>query len=732
MLVALVGNQNCGKTTLFNALTGSSQRVGNFPGVTVSSKSGFIKGAKEKIEVVDLPGIYSLSPYSNEEVVTRDFILKNDPDLILNIIDATNIERNLYLTMQLMELGKPMLIAANMMDELRKAGNSIDQNKLEEGLGIEICSISASKGEGIGELVEHIKRIGSEHNVPKKLDFCPPDSPVHNAIHATMHLLSDHADRYHLPIRYLATRLIEGDAPLEDQAGLTDNEKDMIGHIVKEMEKDSGLDREAAIASMRYQFIDSLCATCVHRVNQMTNSQIRSNKIDRILTNKWLAFPIFILIMGAVFALTFGVVNTYVSDYLGLGIDYLVKIIRKAMNGASVNPVVVSMVCDGVIGGIGSVVSFVPTIVALFFFLSLLEDSGYMARVAFIMDKPLRKLGLSGRSFVPMLIGFGCSVPAVMATRTMESEKDRKITTILCGFMPCGAKLPIFALIVSTLFADSNQTAVTYSLYIFSIVVAIIVSLLLNKFVYKDETSNFIMELPQYRIPTVKTIAMHGWEKVKAYAQKAGTVIFVSTILIWFLSNFNIDSFNGNNAAANEDGSIMCEMDDSFMAGLGNVLAPIFKPQGFGEWRPAAAIVTGWIAKENVVVTFAQLYDEDVSPEYLEGYFSQYSPEELEELGFEGGTYDPEAAPDIYSESILFEGGDENALPTLHEDIATKSAAYAYMVFNLLCMPCFAAVGAMKRELKTWKELGKAVGVQMLTAYVVSLLVNVIGGLFMN
>lgn len=396
------------------------------------------------------------------------------------------------------------------------------------------------------------------------------------------------------------------------------------------------------------------------------------------------------------------------------------------------SPWVYSLVIDGIMGGIGAVLGFLPLILVLYVLVSFLEDCGYMARVAFVLDRIFRRFGLSGRAFIPLLQGFGCSVPAVMATRTMESEKDRKITTILCGFMPCGAKLPIFALIVSTLFADSNQTAVTYSLYIFSIVVAIIVSLLLNKFVYKDETSNFIMELPQYRIPTVKTIAMHGWEKVKAYAQKAGTVIFVSTILIWFLSNFNIDSFNGNNAAANEDGSIMCEMDDSFMAGLGNVLAPIFKPQGFGEWRPAAAIVTGWIAKENVVVTFAQLYDEDVSPEYLEGYFSQYSPEELEELGFEGGTYDPEAAPDIYSESILFEGGDENALPTLHEDIATKSAAYAYMVFNLLCMPCFAAVGAMKRELKTWKELGKAVGVQMLTAYVVSLLVNVIGGLFMN
>ena len=596
MLVALVGNQNCGKTTLFNALTGSSQRVGNFPGVTVSSKSGFIKGAKEKIEVVDLPGIYSLSPYSNEEVVTRDFILKNDPDLILNIIDATNIERNLYLTMQLMELGKPMLIAANMMDELRKAGNSIDQNKLEEGLGIEICSISASKGEGIGELVEHIKRIGSEHNVPKKLDFCPPDSPVHNAIHATMHLLSDHADRYHLPIRYLATRLIEGDAPLEEQAGLTDNEKDMIGHIVKEMEKDSGLDREAAIASMRYQFIDSLCATCVHRVNQMTNSQIRSNKIDRILTNKWLAFPIFILIMGAVFALTFGVVNTYVSDYLGLGIDYLVKIIRKAMDGASVNPVVVSMVCDGAIGGIGSVVSFVPTIVALFFFLSLLEDSGYMARIAFIMDKPLRKLGLSGRSFVPMLVGFGCSVPAVMSSRTLTSDRDKRLTILLIPFMSCSAKLPVFALLTAAFFGVYSPL-VMISLYVIGVAMAVLAAAA-SKAIVKGKPSPFMMELPTYRFPTLRNSLMLMWDKAKDFIKKAFTVIFVATMVIWFLQSFD---YHLNFVTDNEQ---------SLLSYIARFITPVFRPFGVTDWRVTSAILTGLSAKESIVSTLSLLIGE--------------------------------------------------------------------------------------------------------------------------
>ena len=691
-VIALAGNPNCGKTTLFNELTGSRQRVGNWPGVTVDKKEGTYKKNKE-ILIMDLPGTYSLSPYSAEEVIARDYIVMEKPDAVIDIVDATSIERNLYLTLQILETGIPTVIALNMMDEVEARGDKINAEKLSEILGVPVVPVTARKGKGVPELMAEAVETAKAKKAPKKL---PIFDEKLDAAAAKIKEALDAAGE--ADSGWKAIKLLENDEKVAERVSA--ELKSQAERIVADS-YGAGADLEAVIADQRYQIF----AVIMYLLFACTNSEnflflgINSPGI-------WLA----------------GVVETAWGWVTGL--------VEGLVGNAS--PWVYSLVIDGIMGGIGAVLGFLPLILVLYVLVSFLEDCGYMARVAFVLDRIFRRFGLSGRAFIPLLQGFGCSVPAVMATRTMESEKDRKITTILCGFMPCGAKLPIFALIVSTLFADSNQTAVTYSLYIFSIVVAIIVSLLLNKFVYKDETSNFIMELPQYRIPTVKTIAMHGWEKVKAYAQKAGTVIFVSTILIWFLSNFNIDSFNGNNAAANEDGSIMCEMDDSFMAGLGNVLAPIFKPQGFGEWRPAAAIVTGWIAKENVVVTFAQLYDEDVSPEYLEGYFSQYSPEELEELGFEGGTYDPEAAPDIYSESILFEGGDENALPTLHEDIATKSAAYAYMVFNLLCMPCFAAVGAMKRELKTWKELGKAVGVQMLTAYVVSLLVNVIGGLFMN
>ena len=728
-VIALAGNPNCGKTTLFNELTGSRQRVGNWPGVTVDKKEGTYKKNKE-ILIMDLPGTYSLSPYSAEEVIARDYIVMEKPDAVIDIVDATSIERNLYLTLQILETGIPTVIALNMMDEVEARGDKINAEKLSEILGVPVVPVTARKGKGVPELMAEAVETAKAKKAPKKL---PIFDEKLDAAAAKIKEALDAAGE--ADSGWKAIKLLENDEKVAERVSA--ELKSQAERIVADS-YGAGADLEAVIADQRYQYISRVVKDTVKK-GRTGHVETRSDKADKILTNRILALPIFAVIMYLLFACT----NS--ENFLFLGINspgiWLAGVVETAWGWVTglveglvgnASPWVYSLVIDGIMGGIGAVLGFLPLILVLYVLVSFLEDCGYMARVAFVLDRIFRRFGLSGRAFIPLLQGFGCSVPAVMATRTMESEKDRKITTILCGFMPCGAKLPIFALIVSTLFADSNQTAVTYSLYIFSIVVAIIVSLLLNKFVYKDETSNFIMELPQYRIPTVKTIAMHGWEKVKAYAQKAGTVIFVSTILIWFLSNFNIDSFNGNNAAANEDGSIMCEMDDSFMAGLGNVLAPIFKPQGFGEWRPAAAIVTGWIAKENVVVTFAQLYDEDVSPEYLEGYFSQYSPEELEELGFEGGTYDPEAAPDIYSESILFEGGDENALPTLHEDIATKSAAYAYMVFNLLCMPCFAAVGAMKRELKTWKELGKAVGVQMLTAYIVSLLVNVIGGLFMN
>lgn len=728
-VIALAGNPNCGKTTLFNNLTGSRQRVGNWPGVTVDKKEGTYRKNKE-IHIMDLPGTYSLSPYSAEEVIARDYIVMEKPDAVIDIVDATSIERNLYLTLQILETGIPTVIALNMMDEVEARGDKIDTEKLSALLGVPVVPVTARKGQGIPELMAQAVETAKAKRAPGKLPIF--DEKLDTAVEEIRKILDSAGEA---DSAWKAVKLLENDEKVAEK--VSEELKSQAEKIVS-LSYGAGADLEAVVADQRYRYIAKIVKDTV-RKSKTGHVETTSDKVDKILTNRILALPIFAVIMYILFACT----NS--ENFLFLGIPspgiWLAGIVESVWGWvtglaeglvADASPWVYSLVIDGIMGGIGAVLGFLPLILVLYVLVSFLEDCGYMARVAFVLDRIFRKFGLSGRAFIPLLQGFGCSVPAVMATRTMESEKDRKITTILCGFMPCGAKLPIFALIVSTLFAGSNQTAVTYSLYVFSIVVAIVVSLLLSRFVYKDETSNFIMELPQYRIPTAKTIAMHGWEKVKGYAQKAGTVIFVSTILIWFLSNFNVDSFNGKNAAANEDGSIMCAMDESFMAGLGNVLAPIFTPQGFNEWRPAAAIVTGWIAKENVVVTFSQLYDEDVSPEYLEEYFARYSPEELEELGFEGGEYDPETASSVYSETILFEGGDENALPTLHKDIPTRSAAYAYMVFNLLCMPCFAAVGAMKRELKTWKELGKAVGVQMLTAYVVSLLVNVIGGLFLN
>ena len=593
MKVALVGNQNCGKTTLFNALTGSNQHVGNFPGVTIDSKIGHIKNQKEEIEVVDLPGIYSLSPYSNEEIVTRDYILKNKPDLILNILDATNIERNLYLTLQLAELDIPMVLALNMMDEVRNAGNSIDINLLEEELGIETCSISASKNEGIAELIDHIIRIGKEHSLPKITDICETSSPVHRAIHGMMTLISDHAMRLKYPLRYVASRLIEGDSLLENEIDLSTNEKDMLNHIVLEMETDSKLDREAAMAAMRYDFIDKVCAKCVHRVNEQTKEQIRSNKIDKILTNKYLAFPIFILIMGLIFYLTFGLIGYYLSEWLGVGIDELIALVRRGLESVDVNPVVTSLVCDGITGGVGSVLSFIPTIVVLFFFLSMLEDSGYMARVAFIMDRPLRKLGLSGRSFVPMLIGFGCSVPAVMASRTLTSDRDKRLTIMLTPFMSCSAKLPVFTLLTAAFFG-SNGTWVMISLYLIGIVVAILIAAVCH-LIIKGKPTPFMMELPTYRMPGAKTTLMLMWEKAKDFIRKAFTIIFVASLVIWFLQSFNVHLFYVENN------------EDSMLASIAKFITPIFKPMGVTDWKVTASIITGLSAKESIVATLDML-----------------------------------------------------------------------------------------------------------------------------
>lgn len=685
--VALAGNPNCGKTTLFNDLTGSKQHVGNWPGVTVDKKEGTCKKNKD-IKILDLPGTYSLSPYSAEEIVAGETITNKNGeniDVVLNIIDGTSIERNLYLTLQIMETGIPMVIALNMMDEVEAQGTKIDVDKLSEELGVTIVPMVARSGKGLAEVVKAIEEVAASKSTPKNL-------PIFEEI-----------------------KNIEANAK-------SDEEKE---------------EAEISVADIRYKTIDDIVSKTVKKGKAATEvKNTKSDKIDKILTNRFLGIPIFLVIMFAMYACTFS------ENFLWLGInspgmwlagvvegawEWVVEGIAGLIEGAS--PWIYALVVDGILAGIGAVLGFMPLVLVLYLLMSFLEDSGYMARVAFILDRLFRKFGLSGRSFIPLLMGIGCGVPAIMATRTLEKEKDRKITAIITAFMPCGAKLPIFAMFFSTMFADDNQTLLNYSIYLVSIVVAIVVSLILNKLVYKSEASNFIMELPQYRVPTAKSVLIHGWEKVKGFGKKAGTVILFSTILIWFLSSFNLDSFNGKNKEANEDGSIMCEMDDSFLASAGEVIAPIFKPLGFGEWRPTVGVITGWIAKENVVVTFAQLYEEDVTQEYLDEYFGAMDGSELEKLGFEGGEYDPEAAYDIYVEGTLFEGGDENALPTMKDDIKTKAAAYAYMVFNLLCMPCFAAVGALKRELKTWKATGFAVGVQMLTAYVVALLVNVIGGL---
>lgn len=728
-VIALAGNPNCGKTTLFNNLTGANQRVGNWPGVTVDKKEGTYRKNKE-IHVMDLPGTYSLSPYSAEEIVARDYIVQDKPDAVIDIVDGTSIERNLYLTLQIIETGIPTIVALNMMDEVEARGDKIDLDKLSAELGVPVVAMTARNGKGVDELMAKAAEVCKAKQAPKKLDIF--DEKLVATVGKIKAVLDEAGEK---DSEWKAVKLLENDENVEER--ISEELKAKALKVVAD-EYGEGTDLEAQVADQRYKFISKVVKTAVKK-SGAAHQETTTDKIDKILTNRILALPIFLVIMYIVFACT----NS--ENFLFLGINspgiWLAGVIETVwgaitdfvaglVSGAS--PWVYSLVIDGVMEGIGAVLGFLPLILVLYILISFLEDVGYMARVAFVLDRIFRRFGLSGRAFIPLLQGFGCSVPGIMATRTMETEKDRKITTILAGFMPCGAKVPIFALIVSTLFSDNNQTAVTYSIYIFSICAAIIVSLILNKFFFKDDTSNFIMELPQYRMPTVKTILMHGWEKIKAYAQKAGTVIFVSTILIWFLSNFNVDSFNGVNKANSDEGSVMCEMNDSFMAGLGNILSPIFKPLGFGEWRPCSAIVTGWIAKENVVVTFSQLYEDDITDEYLEEYFSQYSADELEELGFEGGEYDAEAAPDIYAESIMFEGADENAVPTLKEDIPTKSGAYAFMIFNLLCMPCFAAVGAMRRELKSWKELGKAVAVQMVTAYVFALLVNVIGGLFMN
>ncbi len=733
-IIALAGNPNSGKTSLFNELTGSRQHVGNWPGVTVDKKEGTYKKNKN-VNIQDLPGTYSLSPYSAEEVIARDYIVKEHPDAVINIVDGTNIERNLYLTLQIAETKIPMVIAVNMMDEVEAAGTKINFEKLSEIFGVPVVPIVARNGKNIDKLMDAAIKAAEDKICTKDLKVF--DSNIISAIDRVYEILNEYEEtgdgngavtEINAQLYWKAIKIIENDEIVTSE--LSGAEKTAVSEIVNEAEKFADGDTEAKIADLRYKFITKIVKDTVVKSGK-AHAETTSDKLDKILTNRFLALPIFAVIMYIMFAATFsenflfieglqspgvwlaGVAET-LWGYVGSGVEVLV---------AGASPWIRSLVMDGIIEGLGAIIGFIPLVLVLYILISFLEDCGYMARIAFVMDRIFRRFGLSGRSFIPLLMGFGCSVPAIMATRTLDTEKDRRITTILAGFMPCGAKLPIFAMFVSTFFVNGNKTLVTYSLYMLSIIVAIVVSLILNKLVYKSAASNFIMELPKYRIPTLKSIGIHGWEKVKGFAIKAGTIIFISTIIIWALSNFNVNSFNGVNAENNEDGSIMSEMDDSFLASIGNVIAPVFKPLGFGEWRPAVGVVTGWVAKEMVVVTFAQLYDDDVSPEYLEGYFSQFSPEELEEMGFEDGVYDEEAAFDIYSEVILFEGEDENALATMKDDIKTDAAAYAYMVFNLLCMPCFAAVGAMKRELKTWKLTGSAIGVQMLTAYIAAFII---------
>ncbi|MDY0290509.1 MAG: ferrous iron transport protein B [Sphaerochaeta sp.] len=671
--IALAGNPNSGKTTVFNTLTGSRQHVGNWPGVTVDKKEGLYRKNRE-MKILDLPGTYSLSPYSAEEVIARDFIVNERPDCVIDILDGTSLERNLYLALQIMETGIPTVLGINMMDEVALRKDVIDFKRLEAEFGVFVVPLEARSGKGIDALMDAVSRTIEEKRVPKRL-------PVYE--------------------------------------------------LSKKVDEDT-------LADKRYSFITEVVGASVKRgTREGEQKKSRTDTIDKVLTHKIWALPAFALIMYLMFAATFSENFLFIPGLPspGIALATLVEnlwgsftdVVSSALLGAGAATWAYSLVIFGIMEGLGAVLGFLPLILVLYILMSFLEDSGYMARVAFVMDRLFRKFGLSGRSFIPLLMGFGCSVPAIMATRTLDSEKDRKITTLLCGFMPCGAKLPIFIMFVSTFFSDGNKTLVLFFTYMLSLAVSVVVSLIINRVAYKGETSNFLMELPQYRLPTLKSVGIHGYEKVKGFVQKAGTIILAATILIWALSNFNLASFNGGNQQ--EYGTPLAPIESSFLASTGKAIAPIFKPAGFGAWRPTVGVATGWIAKEMVVVTLAQLYADDISEEYLTEFFSTASEDELLEFGFEEGVYDSEAAGDIYTDVVLMEGGDAQALPTLKEDIKTKQAALAYMAFNLLCMPCFAAVGAMKRELKTWRVTLGQVGIQMLTAYIVAVFINVVGNL---
>ena len=663
MIFALAGNQNCGKTTLFNALTGSNQHVGNFPGVTVDRKSGEIRGVKNAA-VVDLPGIYSLRPYTQEEIVSRDFILNEKPDGIINIVDATNIERNLYLTLQLLELRIPMVLALNMMDEVNANGGSIDVRKMSKALGIPVVPISAARDEGVSELIDQAVQTVRAGTLPQVTDFCGADSPVHRCLHAVVHLIADHADRLHIPARFCAAKLIEGDEALAERLDLDQNEKELLEHCIVQMETEGGLDRNAALADMRYQFIEGVVRDSVVKCHESREHQ-RSLAADRVLTGRYTALPVFFGVMLLVFYLTFDVIGAAFSTLLDLGIDAVTDLTDRALTAYGINPVAHSLVIDGIFAGVGGVLSFLPVIVTLFFFLSILEDTGYMARVAFVMDKLLRKIGLSGRSIVPMLIGFGCSVPAIMATRTVSSDRDRKMTILLTPYMSCSAKIAIYAFFTDALF-PRYKALVMMGLYLLGILVGILAALVMKGTAFRGKPVPFVMELPNYRLPSLKNVGLLLWEKARDFLQRAFTVIFLAAIVIWFLQTFDTRL------------NVVTDNGASLLALVGRLLAPLFAPLGFGDWRCVTALISGFIAKESVVSTL----------------------------------------------QVLLGGAALSSLFPLR-------SAVSFLVFTLLYTPCVAAIATIRRELGSrWATLGVVV-MQCTVAWVVSFLAYAVAGVFL-
>ena len=659
---ALVGNQNSGKTTLFNQLTGSNQHVGNFPGVTVDRKDGVIRRFPNT-RITDLPGIYSMSPYSSEELVSRDFVLESKPRGIINIVDATNIERNLYLTMQLLEMNVPMVVALNMMDEMTGNGGSVDVNAMEAMLGVPVVPISAAKNQGIDELVKHGVHVAKYQERPLRQDFCGPKDhggAVHRCLHAVSHLIEDHAAEHGLPLRFAASKVVEGDQQILERLGLDQNEKEMLEHIVLQMENERGMDRSAAIADMRFAYIRKVCDTCVIKPRESAE-HIRSQRLDRILTGKYSAIPVFIVIMSLVFFLTFNVIGAFLQDLLASGIEALQAVVERAMESGGVNPAIRGLVIDGIFEGVGSVLSFLPVIVTMFFFLSILEDSGYVARVAFVMDKLLRKIGLSGRSIVPMLIGFGCTVPAVMSTRTLPSERDRKMTILLTPFMSCTAKLPIYAFFVGAFFPGKGGLVMT-GLYLLGILCGICAALVFKKTLFKGEAVPFVMELPNYRLPSPRSVLQLLWEKAKDFLQRAFTIILVASVVVWFLQSFNFRF------------DLVESSHDSILASIAGVLAPLFKPIGLGDWRIVTALISGFMAKESVVSVLEVLY------------------------GVEGGV----------------------------TAVMSGLTAAAVLVFSLLYTPCVAAIASIRRELgRRWSF--SVILWQCVLAWLAALLVRLIG-----